>query len=145
MKNKITRRDFINGAAVALAGIATLPVKNVLAFGQDEKLPTITALPEDYYPPTLTGILGNHNGAFETSHNLAWRGIKPSNYTDLDEAYDLVVGAGISGLAAASLYQQKVGKQARILLLDNHDDFGGHAKRNEFHSQGRMLLTSSAS
>ena len=64
----------------------------------------------NYYPPTLTGMMGNHNGAFETSHNLTWRGIKPSNYTDLDEAYGLaVVGAGISGLAAASLYQQKVG------------------------------------
>ena len=27
---------------------------------------------------------------------------------------------------------------ARILILDNHDDFGGHAKRNEFHQGGPM-------
>jgi spermidine dehydrogenase len=33
-----------------------------------------------------------------------------------------------------------MGPGARILVLDNHDDFGGHAKRNEFHYKGRMLL-----
>jgi spermidine dehydrogenase len=48
------------------------------------------------------------------------------------EHYDLVVvGAGLSGLAAAFFYRQAK-PDARILLLDNHDDFGGHAKRNEF-------------
>ena len=26
-------------------------------------------------------------------------------------------------------------------MLDNHDDFGGHAKRNEFHLNGRMGLS----
>ncbi len=89
----------------------------------------------------MTGIRGNHDGAFQTAHALAWRGEKPSTYQDLNEEYDLiVVGAGISGLAAALFYQQKAGKDARILLLDNHDDFGGHARRNEFHSQGKMLL-----
>lgn len=43
----------------------------------------------------------------------------------------VVVGGGISGLAAAWFYRRAVGQQARILVLDNHDDFGGHAKRNE--------------
>ena len=28
----------------------------------------------------------------------------------------------------------------RVLVLDNHDDFGGHAKRNEFTHDGRMLM-----
>ena len=54
--------------------------------------------------------------------------------TELDEDYDLVVvGAGLSGLAAAHFYREQR-PAARILLLDNHDDFGGHAKRNEFNS-----------
>ncbi len=29
---------------------------------------------------------------------------------------------------------------ARILILDNHDDFGGHAKRNELYSNGTKLI-----
>ena len=58
------------------------------------------------------------------------------------ESYDLViVGAGISGLAAAYFYRKQAGKNARILILDNHDDFGGHAKRNEFQAGGRMVLS----
>ena len=58
------------------------------------------------------------------------------------ETYDLVVvGGGISGLAAAYFYRQKAGNKARILILDNHDDFGGHAKRNEFTAGNRMVLS----
>ena len=32
------------------------------------------------------------------------------------------------------------GPSARILILDNHDDFGGHAKRNEFTLDGRRII-----
>lgn len=141
MKKKITRRDFLNGAAIAVAGVATLPVRNALAFGQGEKLPTITALSPDYYPPALTGIRGSHKGAFEVAHKLAWAGQKPDHYQPLDEEYDLiVVGGGISGLAAAYFYRQQHGIDKKILILDNHDDFGGHAKRNEFQHGDRTLL-----
>ena len=51
----------------------------------------------------------------------------------------MVVGGGISGLTAAHVFR-KARPDARILILDNHDDFGGHAKRNEFHVGGRMEL-----
>ena len=96
----------------------------------------------NYYPPTLTGMRGSHVGSFEVAHALAWQGQKPDSYKSLDEHYDLVVvGAGMSGLAAAWYCLKKVGPEARILILDNHDDFGGHAKRNEFHYKGRMLLS----
>ncbi|MEC7371062.1 MAG: FAD/NAD(P)-binding protein, partial [Pseudomonadota bacterium] len=95
-----------------------------------------------YYPPILTGMRGSHEGSFEVAHALAWHGEKPAHYQALDEHYDLVVvGAGMSGLAAAWFYRKKMGTDARILLLDNHDDFGGHAKRNEFHHNGRMVLS----
>jgi len=98
-------------------------------------------LPGDYYPPTLTGMRGSHEGSYEVAHALAWNGQKPSSYEELDEHYDLVVvGAGQSGLAAAWYYRKKMGPAARILLLDNHDDFGGHAKRNEFQQDGNMVL-----
>jgi spermidine dehydrogenase len=76
------------------------------------------------------------------AHSLIWPGAKfprPSRQTD--ETYDLVVvGGGISGLSAAFFYQQRVGPDAKILVLDNHDDFGGHAKRNEFKVGGKTLI-----
>ena len=136
MPKEITRRDFLNGVSICLAGATVIGPKTVIA-----KAEPLSSSLSSYYPPALTGIRGNHDGAFETSHNLAWHGKKPASYNELDEEYDLiVVGAGISGLAAALFYQQKAGKGARILLLDNHDEFGGHARRNEFYSQNKMLL-----
>ena len=95
----------------------------------------------EYYPPTLTGLRGAHPGAFEVAHALAREGKRFDNPQALDETYDLiVVGGGISGLAAAYYYRKLHGAQSRILILDNHDDFGGHAKRNEFHQGGPMRL-----
>jgi len=126
----ITRRDFLNGMAIAAGTTLLAPAE---LFGKENS--------STYYPPTLTGLRGNHPGSFEVSHAFAWNGQKPYEHKPLDEHYDLVVvGAGVSGLAAARFYQQRMGVDAKILLLDNHDDFGGHAKRNEFHEGGRMLL-----
>ena len=152
----ITRRDYINGTAMFAVGFAAgavtmrsgspesdVPVKAPLTEVMPETSPT---LPSDYYPPTLTGMRGSHVGSFEISHALAWSGEKPTEFTDLDEEYDMiVVGAGISGIAAAYLYQQQAGKDKHILLLDNHDDFGGHAKRNEFHYDDHMILAAGGS
>src|SRR5206468_13074332 len=97
----------------------------------------------DDYPPELTGLRGSHPGSFETAHSLRdgtfWK-TAPAP-TDTKEVYDLVVvGAGISGLAAAHFFREHAGKSSRILLLENHDDFGGHAKRNEFHLGGKLQL-----
>ena len=52
----------------------------------------------------------------------------------------MVVGGGISGLAAAHYFRAQAGASARVLVLDNHDDFGGHAKRNEFTHAGRTYI-----
>ena len=140
MTRNITRRDFLNGAALALAAGATLSPRDLLAL-EEGVAPVSGPNGKDYYPPTLTGMRGSHDGSFEVAHALAWRGERPTEYTLLDEHYDLVVvGAGLSGLAAAYLYRQQFGPESRILILDNHDDFGGHARRNEFHADGRMLL-----
>ena len=140
MAIKITRRDLLNGMAIS-AGGALLP-----AYGFEPGVSLETSIspgdPSSYYPPTLTGMRGSHAGSFEVAHALAWQGQKPDAYKSLDEHYDLVVvGAGMSGLAAAWYWIKKAGPEARILILDNHDDFGGHAKRNEFHHKGRMLLS----
>ena len=93
-----------------------------------------------YYPPLLNGLRGAHVGSFESAHALRDGAAVPP-VTEASEDYDLVVvGAGISGLAAAHFFQARTGGRSRILILDNHDDFGGHAKRNEFNLGGRMQL-----
>ena len=140
MARNITRRDFLNGAALALAAGTTLAPRDLLALEKGAVRPR-SAIGKDYYPPTRTGMRGGHDGSFEVAHALAWRGESPKDYALLNERYDLVVvGGGLSGLAAAYLYRQQAGPDRKILILDNHDDFGGHAKRNEFHADGRMLL-----
>lgn len=139
MTSRVTRRDFLNGVSLAAAGAAVMDPRALWAEVMKGPAPDLASGGD--YPPALTGLRGNHDGAYEVAHALAWDGKRPARYTDLDEEYDLVVvGTGISGLAAAYFYQREAGQDKRILLLDNHDDFGGHAKRNEFHYDGRMLL-----
>jgi spermidine dehydrogenase len=136
MRRRITRRDFINGVA-ATAGAAMMPWHLLANDGKDpEKSP-------NYYPPALTGMRGSHPGSFDAAHALRdgtfWD--KAGKPEDTGETYDLiVVGGGISGLAAAHFYRTASGGKARILILDNHDDFGGHAKRNEFRVNNTFRL-----
>jgi spermidine dehydrogenase len=137
MQSSITRRDFLNGVAIAIGGAAGLP-DFIAAAIADEAAQDAAG----YYPPALTGLRGNHPGSFETAHALRDADFWPhaSAITATGEDYDLVVvGGGISGLAAAHFYRAKR-QAARILILDNHDDVGGHAKRNEFSPDGRLEL-----
>ncbi|HET8966635.1 MAG TPA: FAD/NAD(P)-binding protein [Candidatus Acidoferrum sp.] len=141
MDRPITRRDFLNGVAVGASGAVAESV--LPASVRSALVPTGSAqdLP-GYNPPALTGMRGSHEGSFESAHSVRDGKFpaKGAKTTDTKETYDLViVGGGISGLAAAHFWRAK-NPDARILILDNHDDFGGHAKRNEFRSGGRVLL-----
>ena len=135
MNRRITRRDFLNGMALSTG--ALLPLENSRAAGfAPEEAP-------GYYPPALTGMRGDHDEIYKTPHSVRdgsfWQ--NAGTPVDTGEDYDLViVGAGISGLSAAHFYLKNASRNARVLILDNHDDFGGHAKRNEFHQTNRMLL-----
>ena len=150
MNRAISRRDFLNGVALTIGGTLLPPA--ALAFDGDAYAPEKSP---GYYPPALTGMRGNHNGSFTYAHRLrdgeSWDADSAAKPENTGEMYDLVVvGAGISGLSAAYFYRQlaekKLGaktstaKSPRILILDNHDDFGGHAKRNEFRVGDRTLL-----
>ncbi len=133
MGSDISRRDFLNGMALTI-GAAMVPPSLLGAHSPGTN---------EYYPPALTGLRGAHVGSFEVAHEVRdgtfWK--KAGEPQLLNEKYDLIiVGGGISGLSAAHFYRQLAGPKARILILDNHDDFGGHAKRNEFTVGPRKLL-----
>jgi spermidine dehydrogenase len=127
MNRRITRRDFVGGVAVAISG-------SVAWRWSDAQAPAGT------YPPIRTGMRGSHEGSYEVAHRMR-DGVRWDSPEESGEQYDLiVVGGGLSGLAAA-WYFREAEPDARILILDNHDDFGGHAKRNEFWHGDRMLLS----
>jgi spermidine dehydrogenase len=126
--SSITRRDFLGGTALAI-GAGLTPAAQIAA------APSL-------YPPALTGLRGQHPGSFEVAHAFAREGRRFGiDEAPVEETYDLVVvGGGISGLAAAWFFRRARGDGVRILILDNHDDFGGHAKRNEFAVGARSLI-----
>ncbi|MGH6875954.1 MAG: NAD(P)-binding protein [Rhizomicrobium sp.] len=135
MGRRIARRDFLQGMAIGVAMGGLAPELARAAEAEVQNAP-------GYYPPTRLGMRGSHPGSFEAAHELRdgdfWN--HASALIDTDESYDLVVvGGGISGLSAAYFYRAAK-PRAKILIVENHDDFGGHAKRNEFHVNGRMEL-----
>jgi spermidine dehydrogenase len=140
MSQSISRRDFLNGVSVAVgASLLTGKSSWLELFG----IPEPDFAPEkdpNYYPPAKTGMRGSHDGSWEVAHALRDGKPWPEAVAD-NESYDLiVVGGGISGLAVAYFFRKFNGPQSKILVLDNHDDFGGHAKRNEFKADNRLLL-----
>jgi spermidine dehydrogenase len=126
----ITRRDFLNGFAVSIAaGLGPLRTTDV------------AAAPRGPYPPGLSGLRGSTDQAFAVIHGLVREGRSYDvSGVEPEERYDLVVvGAGLAGLTAAWSFKRQH-RSARILILDNHDDFGGHARRCEFEVDGGVIL-----
>jgi len=137
----IPRRDFLQGTLIGAATALGGPLLAGLADAAEPAGASAAAQDQPgYYPPVLTGLRGSHPGSFEGAHALRDGASIPAA-ADTGEIYDLViVGGGISGLAAAHFFQARTSRRSRILILDNHDDFGGHAKRNEFALGGRLQL-----
>jgi spermidine dehydrogenase len=132
MTTGITRRDFMNGIAIAVVGAAGVDLSRAHAADVSTT---------QTYPPSLGGLRGSHAGSFEAAHRLRDGSPFDISQAVLAERYDLVVvGAGISGLAAAHFYRQRR-PNSRVLILDTNDDFGGHAKRNEFVVDGQTLIS----
>ena len=142
MGARITRRDFLNGVALTVGASIVpgiIPPEMWAAAAADLEAQDVPG----YYPPSKTGLRGSHAGSFETMHKVRDAALwdDAPKAADTGESYDLViVGGGISGLAAAHYFRKAAGDKARILILENHDDFGGHAKRNEFRAGDRTIL-----
>jgi len=138
MDRDISRRDFLNGCALTVGASLTAASPTWL-----KMLATADTAPEKdptYYPPAKTGLRGSHDGSWEVAHAMRDGETWPDP-VDENESYDLVVvGGGISGLASAYFFRKFAGANSKILILDNHDDFGGHAKRNEFQTGQRLLI-----
>jgi len=135
MDRDISRRDFVNGVAM-VGGSLALPMSALAARGEG-----LSGAAAADYPPARMGLRGSHAGSFEIAHAMRDGGpLDTSGAERTGETYDLVVvGGGLSGLAAAHFFLKNAGRGAKVLVLDNHDDFGGHAKRNEFSYQGKLL------
>jgi len=140
MDRPIARRDFLNGVAMGITGASVaLSGMQAAAAQAAAQAPASDA----NYPPLRSGLRGEYPASVGELDR-----IRQGEYSrfpvpdgDIREEYDLViVGGGISGLSAAHFYRSALGPNTKILILDNHDDFGGHAKRNEFHYQGRTYL-----
>lgn len=136
MDRKINRRDFLNGVALTAGALSTGAFSGAVS--------SPARANEAPYPPNFTGLRGHSVSAMNIMHSVRdgafWESAGAPVATG--ETYDLVVvGGGISGLAAALLYRQQSGGKAKVLILENNDDFGGHARRNEFTaSNGAMIL-----
>lgn len=129
MSDGISRRDFLNGVALAI-GTGLAPAGLLRAADGASAV----------YPPGLVGMRGSTDASYAAAHALRDGHKYPIAALSSEGDVDLViVGAGISGLAAAHEYRLRH-RDASILLLDNHDDFGGHARRCEFNVDGRLLI-----
>jgi len=133
MNEPISRRDFVNGALVAGAGM--------LLSGRASAMGTSPADAWNGYGGVgdYRASNGNTYDVMTAAHAMRDGAYEKTAATDTGEMYDLVsVGGGLSGLAAAVFFQKNKG--GRCLVLDNHPIFGGEAKRNEFLVDGHRLI-----
>ena len=135
MDRRIARRDFMNAA--------------LLASGSALLLGSLTpreALAEEAW--TGYGGVGDYANSNGNTYEIVQAGhqIRDNVFVagshdavDTGETFDcVVVGGGISGLAAALAFQRRSSKLS-CLVLENHPVFGGEAKRNEFVVKGRRI------
>ena len=154
-KDGISRRDFLDGAAMSAAGLAAaaafphLTGAEAMAHGHGHGHGGDPSLPADYYPPSFTNpytgipdqivdrtirIDGPPPSKPSQIHSTkGGPGIR-AKIDDTKQKYDcVIVGGGASGIAAAKWYRDRFGPDRKILIIDQLPDFGGHSHRNEFH------------
>jgi spermidine dehydrogenase len=145
MDSSITRRDFL-GTALLASGAALLdgfpPWQLWAASTRDAN---VTA-DSEWNGYGGVGDYASSNGntweVLTAGHKLRDGSYEKSfaNLVETGEKYDcVVIGGGISGLAAALFFLRQAGPNARCLVLENHAIFGGEAKQNDFEVGGQWL------
>ncbi len=146
MDSSISRRDFL-GATLLASGAQLL---NPFSPAQLLTKQLHAALPgstEDWNGYGGVGEYADSNGntweVLRAGHKL--RDANPSaslkDAADTGELYDcVVVGGGISGLAAAALFLRQARPGSKCLVLENHPIFGGEARQNEFDVDGYRVV-----
>ena len=144
LDQKVTRRDFLNSTLLGSGALLLSPLSPAQLLAQRASAPVAA---DDWAGYGGVGDYANSNGntpaVFEAGHRIRDREFEslPGNAIDTQETFDcVIVGGGISGLAAALIFQQLSGKGKTCLVLDNHPVFGGEAKRNEFLVDGHRLI-----
>jgi spermidine dehydrogenase len=145
MEDRITRRDFLNATLLASGSLLLNSASPAELLAEQAK-----ARPNEDDWTGYGGIgdyansNGNTFGVLEAGHQIRDGLFEslPASVIDTGETYDcVVVGGGISGLAAALIFQRQAGAGQTCLVLDNHPIFGGEAKRNEFLVDGHRLTS----
>jgi spermidine dehydrogenase len=146
LNQDITRRDFLNSTLIASGGLLLSPASPVQLLAQKERQ-SPDSISDDWTGYGGVGDYANSNGnttaVFEAGHRIRDGEFEsyPANLIETGEVYDcVVVGGGISGLAAALIFHRQAGEGKTCLVLDNHPIFGGEAKRNEFLVDGHRLI-----
>ncbi|HJO03540.1 MAG TPA: NAD(P)-binding protein, partial [Acidobacteriota bacterium] len=144
MDAEISRRDFLDGAAITVGGTMMVPTlaggtpAHAETAAPPAPVPAPQAAPADY-PPRITGMRGQTDEAMNAGHAVR-DGSAFNDPVDTGELYDLVVvGAGMAGLGAAYFYRKQI-PHSKVLVIDACPDFGGHAVRNEFMVDGTRLI-----
>ncbi len=144
MDRGITRRDFLNATLLASGGMLLNPVSPAALLAAN---PSPDSNQDDFTGYGGIGDYAHSNGntlpVLEAGHQIRDGQFEslPASVIDTGEIYDcVVVGGGISGLAAALIFQRHAGAGKTCLVLDNHPIFGGEAKRNEFLVDGHRLI-----
>jgi spermidine dehydrogenase len=135
MNQRICRRDFLNSTLLASGALLLESLAPEQLLARDEW--TGYGGVGDYADSN-----GNTLDVMRVGHQFRDHVFdSPGDTIETGEVFDcVVVGGGLSGLAAALFVKQDGGPNLRCLLLENHPIFGGEAKRNEFIAEGKRLI-----
>jgi spermidine dehydrogenase len=137
MNTEITRRDFLGSTLLASGAVLLNGIAPAELLASDDDWTGYGGVGE------YSRSNGNTYEVLQAGHKMrdgAYNPL-PADVVDTGEIYDcVIVGGGISGLAAALTFLRLAGPKASVLVLENHPIFGGEAKQNEFLVDGRKLI-----